>query len=98
MVKDGTAVTRSLSQTEIDDMLALNAGFFGKMVQFRTGLARVVDQCQIFEVFQGKHVINTVRRLIVPGDAQDEAIALIKGKGFDLEVVSLESIGKDEAK
>ena len=61
-------IDRAIGKLEKDALLEIDANFFKKKLRFNSGLHRRVDKCRFFQGLDDNPLINSVRRIIVPGD------------------------------
>lgn len=91
MAKHGQDLDRNLTDQEKAKLMAVDADFFGRSMEFFTGTHRRVDQCRLFSELSGKRLLQYARRIIVPMDAIAEATELL-GDSIQVPVVSLEEL------
>ncbi len=66
-------------------MLELNPAFFGREMQ--PGGPIAVNVCSTFKNVGDKNIIDAIRRIIVPDGVVGKAEQILKGAGYDTEVV-----------
>lgn len=80
----GPNKTRKLSEEEIDCLLELDRDYFEKNEEYFTGTYRRVDKCEYFDEIDEINFIHYVRRVIVPGEALDDATNVLEGDGMPI--------------
>lgn len=73
---------------ESTKLLKINPGFFGAVIQ---GKPRV-EHCQFFTV-DGKNIVDSVRRIVVPDAVVEEAKKMVAGRGRNFLVVAAGEAG-----
>lgn len=81
MSKEGFEVNRDPTSEEVDRLLQIDPAFFGKEMEFFTGVFRRVDQCRIYSELNGQPIYRFARRIIVPNVALEKASALFRTEG-----------------
>ena len=80
MSKAGVEINRDPLPEEVERFLQIDPTFFGKEMKFRTGPARIVDQCRIFSELDGKPIYKFATRIVVPEPALEEARAIFNSQ------------------
>ena len=80
------AVSHPLSAECRARVEAIDPDFFGRVMQFRSGPHRLLEQTQSIRESGGVHVLQRARTLLVPTDARDDAVRVLAEAGIDLPV------------
>ena len=84
---------RAIEELEKDVLLEIDRKFFEKVLKFRKGdLHRRVDKCKFIRELDGKPIICSVRRIIVPRDTMGEVSRLIEEIGDAPAIVAIETL------
>lgn len=98
IVANDVTITRELTEEEKEGLVAMNEAFFTEVLAFRTGPARRVDQCQLFQAMDGREVISYASRIICPEAALEEVSGILEDAELGyVPVVALETLGHSPA-
>lgn len=90
MLRDQRPATEALSQPDREVLLSISPDYFGRTMRFRSGEHQVIEQCQVYRRFGDVPVRDTIRRVIVPAGAVDQARALLAERSLNRPVISIE--------
>ncbi|MCI5125718.1 MAG: hypothetical protein D3925_14900 [Candidatus Electrothrix sp. AR5] len=85
----GENVCDELSESEIKTLLDIDTDFFGKEMDFPTGRYTIARQSRKLKSLAGKHVLQYLKRLIVPEEAISRAKSILDKKGISIPVEHL---------
>lgn len=90
---DYQSIDRAIEKLEKDVLLEIDRNFFEKILKFREGdLHRRVDKCKFSQGLDGKPLICSVRRIIVPRDTMEEVSGLIEEIEDAPTIVAIETL------
>jgi hypothetical protein len=91
--KNGIAFTPDTTSSEASELVKLDADFFGREIELRTGPKRLADTCEYFRELDGAHVFSFVRRVVCPETAKATVQAILDKAGYGATLVAaLESL------
>ena len=77
MAKHGEPVAARVTPAQAENLLKLDE-FFQKEFNTGKGMCRRVDRCYYLHKFEGKHILAYARRVLVPEEALERALRLIR--------------------
>lgn len=73
MTVEGRTITRSLTESEKQRLLAIDTPFWIREIADDKGTFKRIDEAQVIDNYRGQHVTEFIRRALVPNAAYDMA-------------------------
>jgi Putative abortive phage resistance protein AbiGi, antitoxin len=93
----GEEVMHRVSDEVIGRLMEIDAQFFGRDFPIGLGMSRLAKESWIYPGFGGKRVIEMVRRVIVPREALERAIAIVAKVATNVPVVCIDNLKQPNA-
>lgn len=82
-------LTSDLTRSEMQEVSQINPAFFQRVVAFRSGRHPRIAQCKVCRSFDGKPILATARRVIVPSSSVEASRQILDDAGLaELPVVA----------
>lgn len=92
MLSRGSAVTEMVTEQDVQALISLDSGFFGRQIIFPTGTHVIARQCQLYRNFLGQPIQRAIRRVIAPEKSLLQVRHVLQNSNVNAEIVSLESL------
>ena len=97
MVHYGLAITEAPTDEDIQALLDIDNSFFGREIEFPTGVQTMARQTQFYRSFLQRPIHLAISRVIVPEKALAQARSLFEERGIDLKLIALEGLSAQQA-
>lgn len=81
---NNTALSHPATIEQVEELLKINAAFFGKQMQFAQGEEIMAKHCHFYPSLNGRHILSYVRRIFVPMSYEEPVKTMFRQ--YDLEI------------